>query len=63
MLIDTPGFLNGDKADAKSVDNMILRLSEIDYVNSIFIVMNGQQPRINKNVKDMLLKFYKIFGD
>ena len=29
LLIDTPGFLNGDISDARSLDNMILRLSEI----------------------------------
>jgi hypothetical protein len=42
---------------------MILRLQEIEYVNSIFIVMNGTESRINNSMKLMLSDFHNIFGD
>lgn len=41
---------------------MILRLQHLEYVNSILIVLNSQQPRIDANLQKMLKNFYNIFG-
>ena len=41
MLIDTPGFNEGEKEDEENLNNMIVRLSKIKTINAIFIVICG----------------------
>ena len=41
---------------------MIISLSETKYINSIMIVVNGSNPRINSSIKKMLKRYYLIFG-
>jgi predicted GTPase len=51
MIIDTPGFEESTEADEKHCADMIFRLQNIKYVNSIFIVLNGTEARINNPMK------------
>jgi hypothetical protein len=57
MVIDTPGFEESAEADEEHCTDMIFRLQEIKYVNSIFIVLNGAEPRLNAPLKNMLITF------
>jgi hypothetical protein len=57
MIIDTPGFEESNEADDIHCTEMILRLQRVKYVNSIFIVLNGAEPRINNALKNMLITF------
>ena len=41
---------------------MIISLSETEYINSIMIVVNGSNPRMNSSIKKMLKRYYLIFG-
>jgi len=41
---------------------MIISLSETQYINSIMIVVNGSNPRMNSSIKKMLKRYYLIFG-
>ena len=50
MLIDTPGFSDTNKSDEKISSLMTLRLFELKYVNSILVVLNSQQPRLDANL-------------
>ena len=57
MIINTPGFEESDESDELHCTEMLLRLQYIKYVNSIFIVLNGVEPRINAPLKNMLITF------
>ncbi len=59
MIINTPGFEESAEADELHCTEMemLLRLQSIKYVNSIFIVLNGVEPRINAPLKNMLITF------
>ena len=63
MLIDTPGFNEGEKQDIENVSNMIIRLSKIRSINVIFVVMDGENSRINFSIKKMLKLLHSIFRD
>ena len=41
ILVDTPGFNEGEEKDQDNVANMIIRLRNIKSVDAIFIVMNS----------------------
>ena len=57
MIYDTPGFDESAEADETHCTDMVLRLQSIRYVNSIFIVLNGSEARINAPMKNMLITF------
>ena len=57
MIVDTPGFEESIDADDLHCTEMIIRLQRINYVNSIFIVLNGSEPRMNAPLKNMLITF------
>ena len=41
ILIDTPGFNEGDESDMENISNMIIRLRNIKIIDAIFIVINS----------------------
>jgi predicted GTPase len=57
MVIDTPGFEESAEADDTHCTEMIFRLQRIKYVNGIFIVLNGAEPRLSAPLKNMLITF------
>ena len=61
-LCDTPGLGDPAGKDSENILNMVETLKEVKYVNAFIIVFNGQNPRFDKDLKDMLLLFQNIFG-
>ncbi len=47
MAIDTAGLQEGADKDKGHINEMVLRLINIDYVNAIFIVVSGSESRID----------------
>ena len=41
MLIDTPGFADTSRTDNEISSLMVVRLAQLEFVNSILIVLNG----------------------
>jgi hypothetical protein len=57
MAIDTAGLQEGADKDKGHINEMVLRLINIDYVNAIFIVVSGSESRIDYPTIQMLKTF------
>jgi len=47
IAIDTAGLQEGADKDKRHINEMVVRLINLDYVNSIFIVVSGAESRID----------------
>lgn len=69
-IIDTMGFNDPKGAEQTSVDNMdqkiitdmIKTLHEINHINVFVLCVNGQSPRMDGSLVDMLKYFEGMFG-
>ena len=61
-ICDTPGLGDPSGRDSLNIVDMVEVLKDIKHVNAFIIVFNGQNPRIDLNLKSILQLFQKIFG-
>ena len=57
IAIDTAGLQEGADKDKRHINEMVIRLINIDYVNAIFIVLSGAESRIDDPTIQMLKTF------
>jgi len=64
-IIDTIGFDDPTKDhDAKIIAELVLRLQEdCDYINTFVMAVNGQNPRLDGSLLEMIRIFERMFTD
>merc|ERR1711962_1105216 len=61
-VIDTPGFGDTDGEDEALLDDMMEKLAEIDYANTIVLLLDGSQKRFDQGIEAMLKRITIVFG-
>ncbi len=61
FVIDTPGFQDTEGADKIRLMQMVKYVKDHQFLQSICIVFNYQQPRFPLNIQNILKLFDKIF--
>jgi len=61
-VIDTPGFGDSDGNDEALLDDMMEKLAEIDYANTIVLLLDGSEKRFEQGLQYMLKRITIIFG-
>ena len=61
-MIDTPGFGDTDGDDEALLDNMMEKLADIDYANTIVLLLKGSENRFDQGLQAMLKRITIIFG-
>merc|ERR1711962_877589 len=62
-VIDTPGFGDTDGEEEALLDDMMEKLAEIDYANTIVLLFDGSQKRFDLGIVAMLKRITIIFGN
>ena len=62
-ICDTPGLNDPNGQDSSNVFNLVTKLKEVKSVDAFIVALNGQCPRLDNGIKDMLLLFKNIFGE
>jgi hypothetical protein len=62
LCIDTPGLDDELGRDDEYTNNIIQEMQKLEYINSIILVINGQNPRISTSVQHMIIRFEKSFS-
>ena len=64
IVIDTPGLGDSKGRDSTHIAHMVDRLKgEIKRVKTFILVMNGQHPRLDDQLKAMLQLFNNVFSE
>jgi len=61
-VIDTPGFGDTDGDDEALLDDMTEKLADIDYANTIVLLLKGSENRFDQGLQAMLKRITIIFG-
>ena len=62
QVIDTPGFGDTDGEEEALLDDMMEKLAEIDYANTIVLLLDGSQKRFDQGIEAMLKRITIVFG-
>ena len=62
QVIDTPGFGDSDGEDEALLDDMMEKLAEIDYANTIVLLLDGSEKRFEQGLQAMLKRITIIFS-
>ena len=62
QVIDTPGFGDSDGNDEALLDDMMEKLADIDYANTIVLLLDGSEKRFEQGLQAMLKRITIIFG-
>merc|ERR1711962_974728 len=61
-VIDTPGFGDSDGEDEALLDDMMEKLADIDYANTIVLLLDGSEKRFEQGLQAMLRRITIVFG-
>ena len=63
FIVDTCGFGDSEERDETQLKQLTDSLRGFVYVNRFLVVLNSQQPRLDKQLQDMFKAFKVVFGD
>ena len=58
ILIDTPGVVEA----SQNIEAIVTKVKRVGYVNMFLVLINGQNPRLDKSVSNMLKYIRVMFG-
>jgi hypothetical protein len=59
--IDTPGLNDSEGSDEHHINDIIVTMKGLEYVNAIVLVLNGTEPRFSKSLQDAIRRFEQAF--
>jgi predicted GTPase len=63
ILVDTPGLGDSEHRDTLNLADIVKTLKQLESVNAFILVFNGQNPRMDGQLRSMMMLFKEMFGE
>jgi predicted GTPase len=62
IVVDTPGIGDSRNLDTKHINEMVLGLKNVGYVNAFVLVMNAAEPRLSEQMQETIRLYSQMFS-